>query len=117
MAAIDYPVDEVVVVADACTDGTASGVTVAGATVIRTDLKDMASAQNAALADIRSDIVFGFDGDTIPTPGCIAQLVADIEGGYDATCATVLPIQPSGLVRGRRFAYALARRWWRLCHP
>ncbi len=116
LAAIDYPVDEVVVVADACTDETASLARAGGATVIVTELKDKASAQNAALHAIGSTIVVGFDADTVPLPGCISRLVADIQAGYDATCATVLPIQPNGFwVRGRRFAYALGRRWWRLC--
>ncbi|HEY6277328.1 MAG TPA: glycosyltransferase [Streptosporangiaceae bacterium] len=112
-----YPLDDIIVVADSCTDDTARAAWTAGATkVLEVDYKDKAMSQNAALFDIRSDLVVGFDGDTIPTPSCIELMIADIEQGFDATCATILPIQPRGFfIRARRFAYALGRRWWRLC--
>ena len=112
-----YPLDAIVVVADSCTDDTAQAALRAGATkVIEVDFKDKASAQNAALFEISTDVVVGFDGDTIPQPDCIELMIRDIEDGFDATCATVLPIQPRGFfIRARRFAYALGRRWWRLC--
>jgi len=112
-----YPLEDIVVVADSCTDDTAEMARLAGATkVIEVDFKDKASAQNAALFEIVTDVVVGFDGDTIPRPDCIELMIRDIEQGFDATCATVLPIQPRGFfIRARRFAYALGRRWWRLC--
>jgi len=112
-----YPLEDIVVVADSCTDDTAEKARQAGATkVIEVSFKDKASSQNAALFDIFTDVVVGFDGDTIPRPDCIELMVRDIENGSDATCATVLPIQPRGFfIRARRFAYALGRRWWRLC--
>jgi biofilm PGA synthesis N-glycosyltransferase PgaC len=111
-----YPVEEIIVVADACSDDTAQVARRAGATVIETNFKDKAAAQNAALWSIRSDCVIGFDGDTVPADDCIELMMRDIERGFDATCATVLPIQPKGFfIRARRFAYALGRRWWRLC--
>lgn len=113
----DYPVSEIIVVADSCTDQTAVAAIAAGATkVIETSFGDKAANQNAALSDIRTDVVVGFDGDTIPRPGCIALMIDDIKAGFDATCSTILPLQSRGFfVRGRRFAYALGRRWWRLC--
>ncbi|MDP8961517.1 MAG: glycosyltransferase family 2 protein [Actinomycetota bacterium] len=116
--------EDVVVVADSCTDDTGRFAREAGATVLETAFQDKALAQNAAIfgpypghpLGIGTETVIGFDADTIPTPGCVEQMLADLECGYDATCATVLPIQESGFwVRGRRYAYALARRWWRLC--
>jgi cellulose synthase/poly-beta-1,6-N-acetylglucosamine synthase-like glycosyltransferase len=112
-----YPLEDIIVVADACTDDTADKAWQAGATmVLEVNYQDKALSQNAALWDIRSDVIVGFDGDTIPEPDCIELMVRDIENGYDATCATVLPIQPRGFwIRARRFAYALGRRWWRLC--
>jgi len=112
-----YPLEDIVVVADACTDDTADKAWQAGATrVLEVNYQDKALSQNAALWDIWSDVIVGFDGDTIPEPDCIELMVRDIEDGYDATCATVLPIQPRGFwIRARRFAYALGRRWWRLC--
>jgi biofilm PGA synthesis N-glycosyltransferase PgaC len=112
-----YPLEDIVVVADSCTDDTAEMARLAGATkVIEVDFKDKASSQNAALFDIVTEVIVGFDGDTIPRPDCIELMIRDIEQGFDATCATVLPIQPRGFfIRARRFAYALGRRWWRLC--
>ncbi|NUR76063.1 MAG: glycosyltransferase family 2 protein [Thermoleophilia bacterium] len=112
-----YPLDEIVVVADSCTDDTAGRARAAGARVVEVDCQDKATAQNTVLWEIESDVIIGFDGDTQPTPDCIELLMADLnERGYDATCATILPLQPRGFfIRARRFSYSLGRRWWRLC--
>ncbi|MGW6910281.1 glycosyltransferase [Streptomyces sp. NPDC054940] len=128
-----YPVQQIVVVADACTDNTAQLARQAGADVVlETRFEDKAAAQNAALWDITTDLVVGFDGDTWPDPDCIRLMVEHIErDSLDATCSTILPAQgavvpytKTGLLgraqaafftRSRRFAYALGRRWWRLC--
>ncbi len=112
-----YPIDEVIVVADACTDATAERAREAGARVLEVDYQDKATSQNAALWEIESDVIIGFDGDTCPEPGCIELMMEDLnERGYDATCSTILPMQPCGFfIRARRFSYALGRRWWRLC--
>ncbi|GHA01104.1 glycosyltransferase [Streptomyces echinoruber] len=128
-----YPVEQIIVVADACTDNTAQLARDAGADlVLETDFQDKAAAQNAALWSITTDLVIGFDGDTWPDADCIRLMVEHIErDGLDATCSTILPAQgavvpysKTGLLgraqaafftRSRRFAYALGRRWWRLC--
>lgn len=127
-----YPVQEIVVIADACSDNTARLAKEAGTRVLETNFQDKAAAQNAALWDVTTDVVVGFDGDTWPDPDCIRLMVEHIErDGLDATCSTILPAQgsqvpysPPGLrgrlegaffTRSRRFAYALGRRWWRLC--
>lgn len=128
-----HPVEQIIVVADACTDNTAALAKEAGAdVVIETDFKDKAAAQNAALWDITTDVVVGFDGDTWPDPDCIRLMVEHIErDDLDATCSTILPAQgdvvpytktsrwgrmeAAFFTRQRRFAYALGRRWWRLC--
>jgi cellulose synthase/poly-beta-1,6-N-acetylglucosamine synthase-like glycosyltransferase len=75
-------------------------------------------------------VVVGFDGDTWPDPDCIRLMLEHIErDGLDATCSTILPAQgdvvpysegtrrweAAFFTRQRRFAYALGRRWWRLC--
>jgi poly-beta-1,6-N-acetyl-D-glucosamine synthase len=44
-----YPIDEVVVVADSCSDATAERAREAGARVLEVDHQDKATAQNAAL--------------------------------------------------------------------
>jgi poly-beta-1,6-N-acetyl-D-glucosamine synthase len=96
------------VVADSCTDDTAAYAASAGATVVQTSYQDKAANQNAALYGIGSDVVVGFDGDTLPTPECVALMLADIDAGYDATCATILPKQERGfLIRARRFSYSM----------
>ena len=112
-----YPIDEVIVVADACTDATAERAREAGARVVEVDCKDKATAQNVVLWDIDTDVIIGFDGDTRPEPGCIELMMRDLnERGFDATCSTILPMQPRGFfIRARRFSYSLGRRWWRLC--
>jgi cellulose synthase/poly-beta-1,6-N-acetylglucosamine synthase-like glycosyltransferase len=112
-----YPLEDIFVVADSCTDRTAQVAWEAGATlVLETTFTDKAGAQNAALPYVESDVVVGFDGDTMPQRDCISLMMADIAAGADATCSTILPVQPHGFfVQGRRFAYALGRRWWRLC--
>ena len=112
-----YPIDEIVVIADACSDATAERAREAGARVVEVDCRDKATAQNAVLWEIESDAVIGFDGDTRPEPGCIERMMQDLnERGYDATCSTILPLQRRGFfIRARRFSYALGRRWWRLC--
>ena len=111
-----YPVERIIVVADNCTDATAELARSAGAEVHETAFGDKALAQNTVLNSITSEFLLGFDGDTVPRPECLERMMRDIEkNNNDATCSTVLPIQPTGFfIRARRFAYALGRRWWRV---
>lgn len=111
-----YPIDKVIVVADSCTDNTVEHALAAGAMVVETNHQDKASNQNEVLPHIHTDVIVGFDGDTLPDHECIGRMLADIERGYDATCATILPRQDRGFfIRARRFSYSMGRRWWRLC--
>ncbi len=112
-----YPVKQLIVVADSCTDQTADVARQAGATlVLETDYKDNAANQNAALPHITADVIVGFDGDSRPDADCISKMVADLEAGYDATCSSILPLQETGFfIEARRFAYSLGAMWWRLC--
>ncbi|MEU2718401.1 glycosyltransferase [Streptomyces sp. NPDC007205] len=111
-----YPICQLIVVADSCTDRTAEVARQAGATlVLETTFKDKASNQNAALPHVTADVIVGFDGDSRPEPDCISLMVADLEKGYDATCSSILPIQDTGFfIEARRFAYSLGSQWWRL---
>ncbi|MDX3763606.1 glycosyltransferase family 2 protein [Streptomyces sp. AK02-04a] len=112
-----YPISQVIVVADSCTDRTADVAREAGATlVLETTFKDKAANQNAALPHVTADVIAGFDGDSRPEPDCISLMVADLERGYDATCSSILPLQDTGFfIEARRFAYSLGSQWWRLC--
>jgi poly-beta-1,6-N-acetyl-D-glucosamine synthase len=138
-----YPVNRVIVVADACSpdDKTVEIARTYGVEVFSTNHQDKAAAQNEFLFGITEDVIIGFDGDTAPDPDCIALMVNDlmkerigITGDpytWDATCSTILPAQgdvfpytpesPIGKFQAafftgsRRYAYALGRRWWRQC--
>ncbi|MFC8676719.1 glycosyltransferase [Streptomyces griseorubiginosus] len=112
-----YPVAQLIVVADSCTDRTAQVAREAGATlVLETKFADKAANQNAALPYITADVIVGFDGDSRPTRDCIGLMVADIARGYDATCSSILPLQDTGFfIEARRFAYSLGSQWWRIC--
>ena len=137
----DYPVNRVIVVADACSphDKTARIARAYGAEVVETNHQDKAAAQNEVLFSITEDIIVGFDGDTAPAPDCIRLMVEDLERErlnmwgapfrWDATCSTILPAQGDAVplsgrtawkrfegaffTGSRRYAYALGRRWWR----
>lgn len=111
------PIEQLIVVADSCTDATARVAKEAGATlVLETDFADKASNQNLALQHITADAVVGFDGDSRPVGDCIDLMVKDLERGYDATCSSILPMQDTGFfIEARRFAYSLGSQWWRLC--
>lgn len=107
-------VADVVVVADACTDATADLARELGVRVLEVDVEDKAAAQNAALPSITAELIVGFDADTFPQPDCVERMVALLDSGYDAVCASILPVQPRGFtIRARRYGYALGRMWWR----
>ncbi|MET7944380.1 glycosyltransferase family 2 protein [Streptomyces sp. NPDC005302] len=112
-----YPIQQLIVVADSCTDRTAQVAREAGATlVLETKHGDKAANQNEALPYITADVLVGFDGDSKPMPSCIPLMVEDLARGYDATCSSILPIQDTGFfIEARRFAYSLGSQWWRLC--
>lgn len=111
------PIEQLIVVADSCTDGTAEVAREAGATlVLETSYADKAANQNEALRYVTADVIVGFDGDSFPVGDCIELMVQDLESGYDATCSSILPMQDTGFfIEARRFAYSLGRMWWRLC--
>lgn len=138
----DYPVNRIIVVADACSpdDRTAEIARGYGVDVVETDHQDKAAAQNEVLFGITEDVIVGFDGDTAPAPDCIRLMIEDLERErvdiwgpayrWDATCSTILPAQgaqfdytPTGRLKrpeaafftgSRRFAYSLGARWWRV---
>jgi poly-beta-1,6-N-acetyl-D-glucosamine synthase len=111
------PVDQIVVVADACSDDTAQVAESYGALVVETHQEAKAASQDVGLAYVTGDILVCIDADTIIANDVVEKFVAQLEKGADATCANMLPMpQQRGFwVANRRFAYALGRFWWRWC--
>ncbi len=100
---------QVIVVADNCSDATAALARRAGATVIEGKGGSKAAAQNLALPYVVSDVVVAIDGDNTLDPAAVAHIVTTMRAGYAGTCAAVLPkghrhaLQPvpNALPRGR----------------
>jgi cellulose synthase/poly-beta-1,6-N-acetylglucosamine synthase-like glycosyltransferase len=111
------PVDEIVVVADSCTDETAAVAESYGAVVVETQQGGKAASQDVGLPYVTGDILVCIDADTIIDVDVVERFVAELEAGADATCANMLPMphQRGFWVANRRFAYALGRYWWRWC--
>jgi biofilm PGA synthesis N-glycosyltransferase PgaC len=111
------PVDEIVVVADSCTDDTTEIARDYGAVVVETEQGGKAASQDAGLPYVTGDILVCIDADTIIDADVVEKFVAELENGADATCANMLPMpQQTGFwVANRRYAYALGRFWWRWC--
>jgi len=111
------PVDEIVVVADACTDNTVEVAREYGAVVVETEQGGKAASQDVGLPYVTGDLLVCIDADTIIADDVVERFVDELENGADATCANMLPmLQQRGFwVANRRFAYALGRFWWRWC--
>jgi cellulose synthase/poly-beta-1,6-N-acetylglucosamine synthase-like glycosyltransferase len=111
------PVDEIVVVADSCTDDTAAVARSYGAVVVEIEEGGKAASQDAGLPYVTAEILVCIDADTIIDVDVIELFVDELEAGADATCANMLPMPHQGgfWVANRRFAYALGRYWWRWC--
>jgi cellulose synthase/poly-beta-1,6-N-acetylglucosamine synthase-like glycosyltransferase len=111
------PVDEIVVVADSCTDDTAAVAESYGAVVVETEQGAKAASQDVGLAYVTGDILVCIDADTVIDSDVVELLVDELEAGADATCANMLPMphQRGFWVANRRFAYSLGRYWWRWC--
>jgi biofilm PGA synthesis N-glycosyltransferase PgaC len=109
------PVDQIVVVADSCTDDTVAVAASYGAVVVETEQGGKAASQQVGLPYVRGDILVCIDADTVIDVDVVEKFVAELAAGSDATCANMLPMPQQGgfWVANRRFAYALGRYWWR----
>jgi poly-beta-1,6-N-acetyl-D-glucosamine synthase len=107
-----YPVAQVIVVADNCTDATAALARAAGATVIEGCGGSKAAAQNLALPSVVADLVVALDGDNTLDATAVAHLVATMRAGYAGTCAAVLPKDTTTIYSQYRTLYhALSNGW------
>lgn len=107
-----YPIAQVIVVADNCTDATAELARAAGATVIEGSGGSKAAAQNLALPYVATDLVVALDADNILDPTAVAHMVATIRAGHAGTCASVLPKDTNTIYSKYRTIYhTLANGW------
>jgi biofilm PGA synthesis N-glycosyltransferase PgaC len=107
-----YPVAQVIVVADNCTDATAALARAAGATVIEGSGGSKAAAQNLALPHIAADLVVALDGDNVLGASAVGHMVATMRAGHAGTCASVLPKDTATIYsRYRTLYHALANGW------
>ena len=107
-----YPIAQVIVVADNCTDATAALARAAGATVIEGSGGSKAAAQNLALPYVVADLVVALDGDNTLDPTAVAHLVATMRTGHAGTCAAVLPKDTTTIYSQYRTLYhALSNGW------
>ncbi len=107
-----YPVAQVIVVADNCTDATATLARAAGATVIEGSGGSKAAAQNLALPHVVCDLVVALDGDNTLDATAVAHMVATMRTGHAGTCTSVLPKDTATIYSQYRTLYhALANGW------
>ena len=86
------PVDEIVVVADTCTDETVAVAKSYGAVVVETEQGGKAASQDVGLPHVTGDIMVCIDADTVIDVDVVEKFVAELESGADATCANMLPM-------------------------
>lgn len=107
-----YPVEQVLVVADNCSDTTAVLARAAGATVIEGRGGSKAAAQNLALPHVVADVVVALDGDNTLDVGAVAHLMTTMRAGHAGTCTAVLPKDTTTIFSQYRTMYhALANGW------
>jgi biofilm PGA synthesis N-glycosyltransferase PgaC len=107
-----YPVAQVIVVADNCTDATAALARAAGATVIEGHGGSKAAAQNLALPHVVADLVVALDGDNTLDATAVAYLVATMRAGHAGTCAAVLPKDTTTIYSQYRTLYHACSNGW-----
>lgn len=107
-----HPVEQVIVVADNCTDATAVLARQAGAMVIEDKGGSKAAAQNLALPHVTSDLVLALDGDNTLAATAVAYMVETMRAGYAGTCAAFLPKDTDTIYSQYRTLYHVIANGW-----
>src|SRR5262249_339147 len=76
-------VDEIIVVADACTDDTVDVAASYGAIVVETQQGAKAASQDVGLPYVTGDILVCLDADTVIDDDVVEKFVADLDAGSD----------------------------------
>lgn len=108
--------DEVIVVADSCTDRTAEVAARAGARVVETEFQLKAKNINHVLLLVGSEVMAVIDADSYYSSTSLEHFARTFAEGADATCAALFPMpeqRTSMIVAYRRFLYAVDKRWGR----
>lgn len=111
-----HPPEEVIVIADSCTDETAAIAARAGAQVVETDFQLKAANINYVLPKVATEVVAIIDADSYYSPVTLEHFARTISDGSDATCAALFPLpeqRTNMIVAYRRFLYAVDQRWGR----
>lgn len=100
-AALDGLDAEVVVVDNASTDGSADvAAGVPGVTVLRSPRNDgYARGMNRALAGASAPVLVALNPDTVPPPGSLARLVAELDARPDVALVAPRLVHPDGSVQ------------------
>ncbi|SDP80493.1 glycosyltransferase [Lentzea jiangxiensis] len=109
-----YPIDQIIVVADNCSDRTADIARGLGVVVIEGKGGSKAAAQNMALPRITSDAVVALDADATLSPRAVEQMMATLRRGYAGTCPSAMPRDTdTPYSRYRTLYHAIANGWVR----
>ncbi|MFE9749830.1 glycosyltransferase [Saccharothrix saharensis] len=109
-----YPLEQVIVVADNCTDSTVECARAAGAIVIEGKGGSKAAAQNMALPLVTSALVVALDGDATLSADAVALMVDTIDAGAVGTCPAALPGDTDTTYsRYRTLYHAISNGWVR----
>ncbi|WP_175482665.1 glycosyltransferase [Actinokineospora iranica] len=109
-----YPIDQIIVVADNCSDRTADIARELGVVVIEGKGGSKASAQNMALPVITSDAVVALDADATLSTRAVEQMMDTLRRGYAGTCPSALPRDTDTFYsRYRTLYHAIANGWVR----
>ncbi|MDT3395130.1 glycosyltransferase family 2 protein [Streptomyces sp. B1866] len=109
-----HPLDQIIVVADNCSDRTTEIARGQGAVVIEGRGGSKASAQNLALPHITSDAVVALDADATLSPDAVELMMGTLRGGRAGTCTSARPKDTSTVYSQYRTLYhAIANGWVR----
>ncbi|MFI9232268.1 glycosyltransferase [Streptomyces rimosus] len=109
-----YPIDQIIVIADNCSDRTAEIARSMGAAVIEGKGGSKALAQNLALPRITSDAVVALDGDATLSPRAVELMMDTLRSGCAGTCTSARPKDTSTIYSQYRTLYhAISNGWAR----